>query len=353
MCSAECDTPTRDWVHCGANPAPLVATVVLNWQRPDETLACVRSLVESEYSNQRILVVDNDAGASGIESVLVGHPVRVIRNPKNLGFTGGMNVGMCHAVAVGADYVWLVNSDAVVGPHTLTKLVATAESDPKIGLVGPAIHDPISRETPVFYLGAYNQHHSFSSATNSRKEAESWLAYRTNEVFLYGTALLARRPLIEAIGGFDDRFFAYIEDIDYCLRCRQADFKIVPCFDAIVYHRFKDPENQPHLAPPHLHYLVTRNYLLLWRKQSPRLLWQKAALWFLNSRLRQLERMIGLPEQQDALLAGLWDGLRGVSGPYVATRRAPWWVRSTLGRHPRLVINLLDRRLPWRPAIPT
>jgi GT2 family glycosyltransferase len=260
----------------------------------------------------------------------------VLRNPANLGFTGVLNVGMHHAVALGADYVWLVNSDATGAPHTLTELVATAESDPSVGLVGPAIHDPVMRETLLVYLEVCNPHYSFALTTDSRKEAESWLAYRANEVFLYGTALLARRAPIEAIGGLDDRFFAYIEDIDYCLRCRQADFKIVPCFDAIVYHRFEDPENQLHLAPAHLHYLVTRNYLLLWRKQSPRLLGQKAALWFSHSRLRQLERLIGLPEQQEALLAGLRDG---VSGPYFAARRAPRWFRSTLGRHPRLVIT--------------
>ena len=58
--------------------------------------------------------------------------------------------------------------------------------------------------------------------------------------------------------------------------------------------------------------------------------------------------MAGLPDLQNAVLAGLWDGARGVGGPFDPARRPPAWLRVTLGQHPRWFINLLDRRLPWR-----
>ena len=87
---------------------------------------------------------------------------------------------------------------------------------------------------------------------------------------LLGTALLIRRSLIETIGLMDDRFFAYVEDIDYSLRSTAAGFRNVEVPDAIVWHRFKRPVENPSGVPPYLHYYISRNYLLLWRKLSGR-----------------------------------------------------------------------------------
>jgi hypothetical protein len=92
---------------------------------------------------------------------------------------------------------------------------------------------------------------------------------------------------------------------------------------------------------------MSRNYLLLWRKLPGPVLWQKAAVWFLRQRLVQVERMQGQPASVDALLAGLWDGLRGVSGPYNPARRMPWPLRALLGRWPGQWIRLLDGKLPF------
>lgn len=332
----------------GAIAWPRVCTVVVNWQRPEETLACVRSLLALDYPAQRIVVVDNSAGASGVEALLAGLPVQLVRNPANLGFTGGVNAGLRHARDAGADYVWLMNSDATAAPDALRKLVAAAEADPRIGLVSPMIHDPEARERPLFCLALLSPRSLDAHATADPDEARRWLGEQAENVVLYGTALLIRRALIEAIGGLDERFFAYVEDIDYSLRCREAGFRPVPCFDARVYHRFKEPTQTPQATPPYLYYFMTRNYLLLWRKRSRRLLLGRPALWLLRRCLLQIMRM---PQNQpaiEAILAGLWDGARGIGGPYDPARRPPWWLRRTLGRHPRLFRDLLDRRLPFR-----
>ena len=324
---------------------PLVATVVLNWQRPEETLACVQALRDTDYPNQRILVVDNSAGASGIGTLLAGLPVEVIRNPKNLGFTGGVNVGLHRAVADGADYVWLFNSDALPAADTLGRLVAAAEADPAIGLISPVIHDPAARDVPLFCLARYEPRSLIASQTASEEEARQWLRERPDEIVLPGTALLVRRAVVTAIGGLDARFFAYVEDVDYSLRCHAAGFRVVPCFGAVIWHRFREPTTRPSDTPPYLYYFMTRNSLLLWRKRRRRLA-SKAMLWFLHERLRQIDRMPQQPAAIDALLAGLWDGLRGIGGPHDPASRAPWWLRRTLGRHPRLFLDLLDRKLP-------
>ena len=327
-----------------AATTPLVLSVVLNWQRPDETLACVRALLHSDYPNQRVLVVDNSAGAANLEAVLAGLKVEIIRNPENLGAAGGVNVGLRHALAVGADYAWLVNSDAIAPPDTLARLVAAAEADPRIGMVSPIFHDTEARDTPALCLSVFEPLAQVVAQTASPEEAQRWLAGRPDDIVMANTALLVRRAVIETIGETDERFFVYVEDTEYSLRCREAGFRLVTCFDAVVYHRFTKPAHA--LAP--LYYFMTRNYLLLWRKRRRRWLASKATLWFLHERLRQIARMPQQPAAIDALLAGLWDGLRGIGGPHDPASRAPWWLRRTLGRHPRLFLALLDRRLPFR-----
>ena len=142
------ETTAPEFRGADAGTWPSVLTVVLNWRRPDETLACVRSLLDIDYPNQRVLVVGNSAGASGIDTVLSGLPVEIIRNPANLGFTGGVNVGLRHALATGADYAWLMNSDATAAPEALRRLVAAAEADPRLlhGVVrlAPGAQHPVA-----------------------------------------------------------------------------------------------------------------------------------------------------------------------------------------------------------------
>jgi GT2 family glycosyltransferase len=329
---------------------PRVVTVVLNWRRPDETRDCVRSLLAMDYPNHHILVIDNSAGTTGIEDLLSGLPFEIIRNPANLGFTGGVNIGMRHAVASGADYVWLMNSDATVAPDALSRLVAAAEADQRIGLISPVIHAPEDRGKLIFCLGLQSPGLVASGGTSDPAEAAKWLRDRQTETVLYGAALLVRRTLIETIGGLDERFFAYVEDVDYSLRCHDAGFLVAVCFEAVVWHQFKDLMSED--LPPYVHYFMNRNQMLLWRKRTRHSLLRKPTLWYLYHRLLKVERERRDPVIVNALLAGLWDGLRGVGGPYEPNRLAPWWLRQTLGRRPGVAINLLEGKVPWhgRPA---
>lgn len=332
--------------------APRVVTVVLNWRRPDETLTCVRSLLKMDYPNHHILIIDNSAGTTDIDGLLHDLPVEIIRNPANLGFTGGVNIGMRHAVASGADYVWLMNSDATTAPDALTRLVATAEAAPSIGLISPVIRAPADPARPedsnriVFCLGLQGPDHVASRGTSDPEEAAEWLRDRPADTVLYGAALLVRRALIDAIGGLDERFFAYVEDIDYSLRCHDAGFTVAVCFDAFVYHQFKDLMTD--ILSPYVHYFMNRNQMLLWRKRTRGFFFRKATVWYLYQRLLKIERERGDPVVANALLLGLWDGLRGVSGAYDPDRLAPWWLRRTIGQRPGMVINVLERKFPWR-----
>jgi GT2 family glycosyltransferase len=328
---------------------PLVCVIILNWKDSEATFACLRALAGTGYPNLCTVVVDNGSTDGSVETLARMDSVNLIRNGRNLGFTGGVNVGLRHAVSKGADYVWMLNSDATVQPDVLGKLVAAAESDPRIGLVSPVFHDPDVPDVPEFCLGRFDPAARYATQTADVAQAKEWQANHPDQVLLLGTALLVRRSLIEAIGGLDEGFFAYVEDVDYCLRSLKAGFRNVAVPDAVVYHKFKQPVTDPAACPPYLHYFMSRNYLLLWKKLPGSPLLQKAAVWFLRQRLVQLDRMRDQPAAVDALLAGLWDGVRGRTGPYDPGRRMPWPVRVLLERHPGALIRLLDGKLPFGP----
>ena len=120
--------------------------------------------------------------------------------------------------------------------------------------------------------------------------------------------------------------------------------------EALVFNALKRPVDNPRGVPAYLHYYITRNYLLLWRKQPNRMFLSKAMLWFMRDRLVQITRMNHDAAMVDALLAGLWDGLRGIGGPYDPARRMPAIGRFLLARRPAFWIDLMDFRLPGRSA---
>jgi GT2 family glycosyltransferase len=329
-------------------PAPKVGIVVLNWNDSASTFACLEALRSIDYPNHTTIVVDNGSTDSSIQCLRGSNMVDLVTNPTNLGYTGGVNVGIGRALADGADYVWLLNSDATPRPDVLSRLVAVAETDERIGLVSPVFFDPDRPKVPEFCLGCFDPIARAATQTADPSAALAWQMGHPDQVVVLGTALLIRRRLVETIGVFDADFFAYVEDVDYCLRAHAAGFRVVAVPEAMVFHKFKQPVEKPGSVPAYLHYFITRNYLLLWRKLPRPVLMRKATLWFLRQRLVQVRRMRDVPAAIEAVLAGLWDGVRGVGGPYRPDRKAPWLLRATLGRYPDFWLAVLDGRNPFR-----
>jgi GT2 family glycosyltransferase len=328
--------------------SPKVAVVVLNWNDGAATLACLDALQATDYQNRTVIVVDNGSSDGSAQRIRDRGLAEFVANPTNLGYTGGVNTGIGRALAGGADYVWLLNSDALPRPDALSRLVAAAEKDEQIGLVSPVSHDPDHPESAEFCLGRFDPVARCVSQTADPAIARSWQEGHPHEVALPGTALLIKRRLIEEIGMLDPVFFAYVEDVDYYIRARKAGFRSIAIPDAVVLHKFKRPVANPGGVPAYLHYFMTRNYLLLWRKLPRPILLRKAALWFLVQRLSQIQRMRDLPTAVDAVLAGLYDGFRGVGGPYQPERKPPLLLRATFGDHPAFWRALIDGSNPFR-----
>ncbi len=215
---------------------PVVSVVVLTWNALDYTRKCAESLLRHTDPRHELLFVDNGSRQDTLDYLADlerGHPqVRVIRNGENLGFAAGNNVGI---VAARGDYVCLLNSDTVVTAGWLEALLAPAEKDPKVGLVGP-VTNSISGGQKLPSV-PYDQD-TLAGLTEfaARRGAEE--AGRTQTaLMIVGFCMLMKKSLIERIGGLDEGFGqGNYEDTDYCLRTILAGFNAVVAFDSFVHH---------------------------------------------------------------------------------------------------------------------
>src|SRR5205823_1889527 len=115
---------------------PRVGIIILNWNSYQVTSECLLSLRKLNYPNTEIVLVDNGSSDDSADRLQNEFPeIRVLRNPENLGFPGGNNVGIRYVLDRGADYLLLLNNDTVVQPDFLRELVQVAESDATIGLL--------------------------------------------------------------------------------------------------------------------------------------------------------------------------------------------------------------------------
>lgn len=242
---------------------PFVAIIILNWNQPKDTLACLAAVAALDYPAVLTLVVDNGSTDDSVERIRAACPnMEIIETGANQGYTGGNNAGIRRALAHGAAYIWLLNDDTIAAPNSLSVLVRAAEADPGAGFIGPLVR---MRERPDLILSAGGvlgpdmrpRHRGLGELDEGQynKIAEA--------DFLSGCALLVSRSTIERIGLLDEAFFAYGEDVEWCSRGSRAGLKVLFVPQAVVWHpdtRQRD-ENSARVM-----YYITRNHLLFLRK---------------------------------------------------------------------------------------
>lgn len=206
-----------------------VTIVVVCWNGRDLLGPCLGSLREQTYAGPvEIVVVDNCSTDGSAEFVEREFPeVRLIRSPAN-NYAAANNLG---AASSSSEYIVCLNTDTRVEPDWLDALVSCAETDPRIGVVGSLVLDSSGR----IASSGIDPREGFTWV--DRQQGEPREAATGGDVFgVSGCAVLYRRACWDQVGGLDEDFHMYYEDVDMSLRCRAAGWRIVSCPRSVVHH---------------------------------------------------------------------------------------------------------------------
>jgi GT2 family glycosyltransferase len=202
----------------------VIAVVVLTYDaRPGMLDACLRALREHAPVGTSVILVDNGRGARQLDESTRAD-VDVIETGHNLGFAGGMNVGIRRALATGADGVFVMNDDVLVQQGWLEPLVAELGHDPRVGAVQPMLVFPTEPPT-VNSMGVHlGRDGAGTDAGMGVLEADARRDAHDIELFT-GGAVLIRAAFLDDVGLFDERYFMYYEDVDLGLRGQRRGWR--------------------------------------------------------------------------------------------------------------------------------
>ena len=285
---------------------PHVAAVVLHWGAEAITERCLASLGAAAWPGRgTVLVVDNMTGLDdAVAARAAPLDVQILRPPRNLGFAEGCTLGLTIALEQGADFVLLLNNDAVADPEFLVPLVEAAGRHPDAGLVSPQIAH-LNRPQEAWYQGGTFSPWTGIPVQGHRRRVLPRDRPPREVDYATGCAMLIRPDVIARVGPFDRAFFAYCEDLDLSIRARRAGFRVLFVPASLVYH---DVSDEPGRAALRIYY-STRNLMEVLRRHAPWYTWLSVGANFLT-RWVGFFVALALVRRQPRYLTALARGMR-------------------------------------------
>ncbi len=296
--------------------APLVCVILVNWNGYDDTAACVESCFALDYDPFRLVIVDNcsadGSGARLRDRFSAEERVEVLLAERNLGFAGGNNLGIRHAIDAGAKYVWLLNNDTVVDPAALRELVSAAQEHPEAGMVGSKVYYHDRPEVLWFAGGVIKPRHDGTTFHRGMDEVDRGAYDEVAHVdYVTGCSLLTSVEVVRSIGLMAEEYFLYWEEVDWCDRARAAGYPSLYIPSSRVWHKVGGSLGAD-ASPTRIRY-DARNRLLFYRRNRPKDM--PRVLFWLNRQIVTLALVRGKTRHSAALLRGELDYFAGKRGP--------------------------------------
>jgi GT2 family glycosyltransferase len=246
---------------------PNVGIVILN--RNGKALAerCLRSVMDSPYANKDIILVDNASTDGSVEYFRVRFPcLLILECNENLGITGGRNRGFREAVRRGNDYVLSLDNDAYIDAHLIEELVAVAESDPRIGVLGPKAYSD-DGSGKIQCAGGWITYTQNVCAERGLGETDRGQYDKVEAVdYFPGFGFMARREVFERLNFLDENLIGWgHDDTDFCIRASQLEYQVMYVPQAVMWHRGSATIG---LYTPQKKYLEAINSVYLVRKHG-------------------------------------------------------------------------------------
>lgn len=239
-----------------------VSVIILNWNGENDTIECINSLINQVDVELDILVIDNGSKKESVSKIERKFPkINVIKSESNLGYCGGMNLGIRLAIKKDAKFLLLLNNDTVADKNFVKTLLKNFEKD--VGVVGPIIYYYDDPDKIWSFGGKISP--IILELTRSHEHQKEIPTKPFDRDFITGCAMLVKREVFEKVGVFDERFFpAYYEDLDFCFRVRKAGYKIILDPTSFLWHKVSKSSNGS--ESENLIFLVARNSGFYFRK---------------------------------------------------------------------------------------
>ncbi len=268
--------------------SPKAVAITLNWENAADTIECAESLLGQDYPDFQVFILDNgsrDGSAEHLErwgrerlgddflsvaSVEGESPpfrekVVLFRSGENLGFSGGNNVLMRHALRIGARYVWLINNDTIQDSAALRALVSVAQTHDRAGMVCSKVLY-FDRPDTVESMGSVllAPFGIFKHIRHGKKDLGPSPAREVS--YVYGCSFLVSASLPADTGLMDERYFLLREEGDWSIRARRRGWKLYCAPDSMIWHKGTVSIGK---RSETFFYYVTRNTLLFMREHYP------------------------------------------------------------------------------------
>lgn len=245
-----------------------IFAIILNWNNFKDTKEAINSLLLSTYSPSQIIVVDNGSTDGSIEKLQRdfkhNNQVKFILNQTNLGFAKGINIGISYALSQGADFIFILNNDAIIDKDCISVLLKEMRKDETIGIAGPRIFY-YKNSQKIWHGGGYFSYLKSGVIIPEKNKFENKCDISRKQItFLTGCSMLIKREVFVKIGLFDEDYFLYEEDVDFCLRAIRAGFKLIYVPAGKVWHKIENIAKDR--TSPFIMYHMAKSRLIMLRK---------------------------------------------------------------------------------------
>lgn len=212
-----------------------VSVILVNFRGSDDTIAAVEHLRACDWPKEdlEIVIVENGSGDGSLERLqqAVGNEV-IVDAGKNLGFAAGCNTGVAHS---SGDIVAFLNNDARPDSQWIKEAVKALESDPSIGCVASKVLDWGGHK--IDYVDGALTWFGMSYKQQVEQEDQGQWNTPKNVLFPTGAAMFVPRAIFDELGGFDERFFMFYEDVDFGWRVTLAGYDVRYVPTSVAFHR--------------------------------------------------------------------------------------------------------------------
>ncbi len=249
---------------------PAWHAIVLSWNGREDTLRCLESLTRAAHPDLAIVCVDNGSNDGSQTAISEQFPqVALIEAGANLGYAGGNNLGIRHALEHGAKWVMLVNNDATVAADVVEGFMRAAHERPRAGILAGKVYFA-DRPQTIWFAGQRVRERSGYSGRPRGYGRPDGPRYRRVESTgrAVGALMAISREAIDAVGLLDEGLFAYVEDVDWALRVRSAGMEVVFAPGARAWHSVS-ASTGGEAASTHTLYYGVRNTVVVLERRWP------------------------------------------------------------------------------------